>query len=278
MILFSPAKINIGLRIIERRKDGFHNLQSVMFPLGLCDILEIRKSVDQESGIQFSQSGIQLESGTGKNLCIKAYELLNAEILLPPVNLHLHKQIPVGAGLGGGSSNAGIALRGLNSISPDPLSHERLLELAGRLGSDCPFFLFDRPMMMEGRGEILSPFALDTDQLYLVLLFPEIHISTKDAYGGVIPEVPGKHLQELIIQPMHQWKHQVINDFESSVFKKYPELGSLKAQLYQAGAVYASLSGSGSALFGLFSDQPRLTGNLARYVIWEGRANRNDPI
>jgi 4-diphosphocytidyl-2-C-methyl-D-erythritol kinase len=278
MILFSPAKINIGLQIIERRRDGFHNLRSVMFPLGLYDILEIRRTDDQENPMRFGQSGIQLESGSGKNLCIQAYELLNTETRLPPVDMHLHKQIPVGAGLGGGSSNAGKTLRGLNSLSPDPIPEERLFELAAILGSDCPFFLFDGPMMMEGRGEILSPFALDMDQIYLVLLFPDIHVSTIDAYEGVTPKVPEKHLTELIVQPIHQWKRLVTNDFESSVFNSHPSLGSLKEQLYQAGALYASLSGSGSALFGLFNKQPRITGDLARYLIWEGYASQRESI
>ena len=270
MILFSPAKINIGLQITERRKDGFHNLQSVMFPVGLCDILEIRISDEQEEGIRLDQSGIRLESGSVKNLCIEAFELLSKETSLPSVHVHVHKQIPVGAGLGGGSSNAASALRGLNSLSAEPVSEGKLHELATQLGSDCPFFLYNQPMMMEGRGEILRPVPLQLDQVFLVLLFPRIHVSTAEAYGEVIPMVPGKHLKELIAEPLSKWKHLITNDFEKSVFKKHPVLGTLKEALYDAGSLYASMSGSGSSLYGIFPEKPSLPESIEQFVIWKG--------
>ena len=271
MILFSPAKINIGLQIIERRKDGFHNLQSIMFPLGLCDILEIRRFSDPGENIRFSQSGIWFDSQNENNLCIQAWKLFSMEAPLPPVEIHLHKQIPVGAGLGGGSSDATATLRGLNKLTNEPLSEEKLHELAARLGSDCPFFLHGKPMMMEGRGDILSPVSLQLNELYLLLLFPEIHVSTAEAYAGVIPAIPEIHLRDLIREPVNQWIDLVENDFERSVFKKYPELDQIKQGLYQAGAIYASLSGSGSSLYGIFKEKPVLQHELKRYVIWQGK-------
>ncbi|MCK4990189.1 MAG: 4-(cytidine 5'-diphospho)-2-C-methyl-D-erythritol kinase [Bacteroidales bacterium] len=270
MILFSPAKINIGLQIIMHREDGFHNLQSIMYPVGLCDILEIRRSPDEGDSIRFSQSGIQIDPHNNKNLCIQAWELFTQEVPLPAVDLHLHKQIPVGAGLGGGSSNASTTLKGLNILAGDPLPDEMLHEMAATLGSDCPFFLHEGPMLMEGRGDILSSISPCLDHLYLILLFPGIHVSTAEAYAGVKPAVPNQHLQELIRQPMDRWREFVINDFEHSVFKRYPELDRLKQDLYGAGAVYASLSGSGSSLYGIFPESPDLPEELEQYLIWRG--------
>lgn len=271
MILFSPAKINIGLQIIERRKDGFHNLQSIMYPVGLSDILEIRRSSVKGEAIRFSQSGIKFGTPGETNLCVSAWEHFSREAALPPVEIHLHKQIPVGAGLGGGSSNATTTLKGLNMLAKFPLTEGILLEMSAQLGSDCPFFLHSGPMMMEGRGEILNPVSLPLDQLYLVLLFPGIHVSTADAYAGVKPVVPEADLWKLIAEPMDQWKGSVVNDFERSVFKKYPELDLLKQDLYESGALYASLSGSGSSLYGFFTRMPELPEKLEQYVIWKGR-------
>ncbi len=271
MILFSPAKINIGLQIIERRKDGFHNLQSIMLPVGLYDILEIRKVSDENKKIQFHQSGIPIDAPSKMNLCVKAWELYTNKIPLPPIEIFLHKQIPVGAGLGGGSSNASTTLIGLNALSRNPLSIGKLKEIAVKLGSDCPFFLHDHSMLMEGKGEILSPIFIHMDQLYLVLFFPEIQISTVEAYAGVNPVVPTFPLTELIKKPLNLWKEMIFNDFESSIFERYPELERMKQTLYHVGAEYASLSGSGSSLYGLFRAPPNLPKKLEQYVIWKGR-------
>lgn len=273
MILFSPAKINIGLQIIQRRGDGFHNLQSIMIPVGLFDILEIRRGKHKNGTIRFNQSGIQLGSPDEINLCVSAWELFSSEAALPPVELHLHKQIPVGAGLGGGSSNATHTLIGLNQLAGLPLSDGKLKEMSAQLGSDCPFFFHNVPMMMEGRGEILNRISLPLDQSFLVLLFPGIHVSTADAYSGVKPVQPEVHLRDLISKPMDKWKGNVVNAFEYSVFKKYPDLDQLKHDLYDAGAIYASLSGSGSSLYGFFSQIPELPEKLERHVVWKGRTN-----
>jgi 4-diphosphocytidyl-2-C-methyl-D-erythritol kinase len=278
MILFSPAKINIGLRILDRRKDGFHNLQSIMYPVGLCDILEISESKNSDQGIQFTQSGIQLEEGSGKNLCVLACEKMKEKISLPPLDLHLHKQIPVGAGLGGGSSNASTTLKALNSISGHPVSENLLLEMAADLGSDCPFFLYNHPMMMEGRGEILSVCKLDLPPAYLVLLFPNIHVSTQEAYAGVQPKIPAQHLKDLVNIPLGEWKNHIRNDFEHSLFESYPLLSELKKKLYSAGALYASMSGSGSALYGIFSSKPDLSAEIITHIIWEGPLDKSQVL
>lgn len=217
-------------------------------------------------------TGIPAGTGMQNNLCFRAYEMLDRETPLPRVNLHLHKQIPVGAGLGGGSSDASTTLKGLNRMAPDPVSPEKLKEIAGRLGSDCPFFLHTGPMMAEGRGEILTPVTLNLEGLFLVILHPGIHIPTAEAYRGVKPVIPGRHLVNLINEPVNQWKELIGNDFEFPVFQKYPELAEIKQELYGSGALYASMSGSGSSLYGLFSSLPSLPEDLARLVIWKGPA------
>lgn len=270
MILQSPAKINIGLRIIQRRPDGFHNLQSLMYPIGLCDIIEIRKAENATKELTFSQSGILVNEGSGSNLCEKAHQIFITERELPAVEIHLHKQIPIGAGLGGGSSNATKILMALNGLTTNPLNREKLHEMAADLGSDCPFFLHDHAMMMEGRGEVLSSSPVSLKGLWLVLLFPEIHISTPEAYSGVSPQMPGLHLKEVLETPISAWKESVINDFEEGLFKIHPLLADLKARLYEEGAIYASLSGSGSSIYGIFEQKPNLPETVSRFKIWEG--------
>jgi len=272
MILFSPAKINLGLQILEKRADGFHNLRSVMYPTALCDIIEIHQLAETDVPIRFSQSGIRIEADLAKNLCIKAWKLFSSERELPNVAIHLHKQIPVGAGLGGGSSNASNTLRGLNLLSGSPVPPERLATMAGQLGSDCPFFLHDVPMMMEGRGELLSQVRVSLFPFYLVLLFPEINISTAQAYEAASPALPERHLNQLIKAPINQWKEVLVNDFEKSAFQKYPLLKELKRSLYSAGAKFASMSGSGSSLYGIFESPPELPEDIRRYIIWNGPA------
>jgi 4-diphosphocytidyl-2-C-methyl-D-erythritol kinase len=274
MILFSPAKVNIGLHITGRRPDGFHNLQSVMVPIGLCDILEIRQIKSRKGGLHFSQSGIPVDGDQGKNLVEKAFEIMSRVSDLPPVEIHLHKQIPVGAGLGGGSSNASVTLKGLNQLMTNALSLEQLSQMATHLGSDCPFFLYQKPMFMEGRGEILSQVSIGLEGMTMVVLFPQIHLSTAMAYAGVEPLTPMTHLRELIAAPIEDWKELIINDFEKGVFQKYPELEIFKQGLYKSGAIYASLSGSGSSLFGIFPGMPHLPPRLSRFVIWKGEAGK----
>ncbi len=272
MIYFSPAKINLGLQILERREDGFHNLRSVMVPIGLCDIIEINQRSGDEAPLQFSQSGIRFENDTDRNLCISAWKLMAEERELPPVAIHLHKQIPVGSGLGGGSSNASAVLKALNGFPGSHVPVKRMETLAARLGSDCPFFLHDSPMLMEGRGEILSRVRLSLMDHYLVILFPGIPVSTADAYAAVTPAIPTIHLKELITLPVNKWRDTVVNDFEISAFDLHPLLQELKQALYRAGALYASMSGSGSSLYGIFEAPPELPGEFRDFVIWQGAA------
>lgn len=270
MIYFSPAKINLGLQITERRPDGFHNLRSLMHPIPLCDLIEICQLPGQQKPVQFTQSGISAESTPEHNLCIRAWELMKSATSLPPVAMHLHKQIPVGAGLGGGSSNASTVLKALNSMVDKPVPNEQLADLAASLGSDCPFFLQADPMMVEGRGEILSQVTVSLRSYYLILLFPDIHIPTAEAYRNVTPARPEQHLKLLIGAPLHQWKDALKNDFEPSLFEHYPLLSELKRGLYTAGALYASVSGSGSSIYGIFETRPFLPGEIREFVIWQG--------
>jgi len=270
MILFSPAKINLGLQILEKREDGFHNIRSVMYPIGLCDILEIRDLPEGSPPFRLSQSGIQIDSDHDSHLVTRAWRLLSDETTLPPVKVHLHKQIPVGAGLGGGSSNASTILNALNQKASLSLSQERLEVLASRLGSDCPFFLHKGPMLMEGRGEILSQVEVNLEGFFLALLFPGIHVSTSEAYAGVQPKLQETDLETLISKPVDLWKDLVQNDFEETVLAKFPLIGDLLMALYGSGAQYAAMSGSGSSIYGIFREYPRLPPELKKYMIWEG--------
>lgn len=270
MIFYSPAKINLGLQVLNRRPDGFHNIQTIMHLTGLYDILEIIRSEKDAAPLTFTQSGLALEPGSSKNLCISAWEAVQRELSLPPLAIHLHKQIPVGAGLGGGSSNATFTLRGINTLMDNPLPPETLYRMAASLGSDCPFFLYDRPMLAEGRGELLTPVDLQLTGLHLVLFDTGIHISTAEAYAGIVPS-PGKlDLRELPQHPVRSWKEILSNDFEIPVFGKHPGLESLKHSIYRAGAVYSSLSGSGAAIYGIFEREPVLPADLLEGVLWKG--------
>ena len=271
MIRYSPAKINLGLLITAKRSDGFHELQSLMVPTGLNDILEIRENPGG-AALSFTSSGISSGAPTGSNLVEKAHAMVAAKRLLPPLEIHLHKQIPVGAGLGGGSSNATHVLMGLNEMVTDSLSAEELHEMAATLGSDCPFFLHQGPMMMEGRGEILSASSVDLSPFHLVMLFPEIHISTAEAYGGVKPKAAPVHLSELLERGPGKWKENIINDFEEGLFQSHPLLDEIKQRLYDEGAFYAAMSGSGSSMFGLFREKVELSDNLKKHLIWKGPA------
>ncbi|PID91142.1 MAG: 4-(cytidine 5'-diphospho)-2-C-methyl-D-erythritol kinase [Bacteroidetes bacterium] len=273
MILFSPAKINIGLRILRRRPDGFHDLQSLMYAVGLCDILEIRVEAEGESALRFSQTGIPIPSGEGPNLVERAWKLFSDRHPLPPLSIHLHKQIPIGAGLGGGSSNASTCLLGLNRLANEAMPKEQLLAMAAELGSDCPFFVQGGAMMMEGRGEKLREIPFSISEFQLVLLFPDIHISTAEAYAGVKAAMPESHLEEVLRAAPKEWKGRVVNDFEASLFPAHPILREIKDGLYNCGAVYAAMSGSGSAIYGLFDQSPDLPGELEAFKVWEGPAS-----
>lgn len=252
MISFPNAKINLGLRITEKRTDGFHNLETVFFPVGWSDALEIADT----DKLCFSSSGINISGPPESNLVMKAYDLLQNDFDLPALKIHLHKQIPFGAGLGGGSSDAAFMLRMLNQYFDLSLSQEKLLQYAAVLGSDCPFFIQNKPVFATGRGEIMNEINLSLDSMFIVLVKPPVEVSTARAFQFVVPQKPNVSLSELIKLPVQEWKDVIVNQFESSVFPQYPEIAEIKSQLYKKGAVYASMSGSGSCVFGLFNEQP----------------------
>jgi 4-diphosphocytidyl-2-C-methyl-D-erythritol kinase len=248
MILFPNAKINIGLYVTEKRPDGFHNLESAFFPVNWTDILEI---TPQET-FEFSSSGLAISGKIENNLCYKAYELLRKAFQIPGVHIHLHKIIPMGAGLGGGSSDAAYTLMGLRDIFELPLSNADLIPFANQLGSDCAFFLMNSPAFGVGKGDELSPIDCKIENKFVVLIYPKIGISTQEAYSNIQPTPAKNHLPEVLKKPISEWKFLVHNDFEDSVFPKYSMLKEIKEELYSLGAIYASMSGSGSTIFGIF--------------------------
>ena len=250
MILFPNAKINLGLHIKSKRADGYHDLETIFYSVNYCDILEILPS-DQ---LAFTSSGIDIP-GKG-NLCLDAYNLLKNDFNIPAVQIHLHKIIPIGAGLGGGSSDAAFTLKGLNKLFGLQLNTEQLKTYAVQIGADCPFFIENKPMLATGIGEILESIELDLSAYHIAIVKPNIHVSTKEAYSLVTPNESLISLRDLIKSPVKEWQLQ--NDFEQSVFAKYPAIKDLKNSLYEQGAVYAAMSGSGSSVFGLFESRPKL--------------------
>ena len=258
MILYPNAKINLGLSVLQKREDGFHNLETLFYPVNVHDVLEIVEGKE----LRMCQYGIEYPGDPMDNLCIKAYRALAADFDIPPVEIHLFKKVPVGAGLGGGSSDAAFTLRALNEMFSLELSDEKLAAYAATLGSDCPFFVYNRPMLGTGRGEILEPIEVPALEGYEIkLVYPPYFVSTAAAYGGIIPrsrwpemgwEADSRSVMDILSQPVETWKNSLVNDFEKTVFAKIPELAAYKEELYAQGAVYASMSGSGSAFFGIF--------------------------
>ena len=247
MIVYPNAKINIGLNVLEKQADGYHKLSSVFYPVNeLCDILEILPA----KHFSFSSSGIAIPGNS--NICVKAFELLKADFEIANVIMHLHKQIPIGAGLGGGSADGSFVLKALNEIFKLELSIIELEDYALQLGADCPFFIENSPKYITGIGEKMLNINLELSAYKLKFIFPELHIPTAEAYEGVIPSQPKTNLMDLINQPIEHWKALVINDFEVAAFAKYPELAKMKEQLYADGAIYASMTGSGSVIYGVF--------------------------
>lgn len=252
MIFFSGCKINIGLYVIRKRADGYHDLETVMFPVrGLCDAIEMIPG--DKPGVEFSSSGLAVDGPVEKNLCVRAYELMRRNYPIGNVKMHLHKHIPMGAGLGGGSANAACVIKGLSQLFDLKLSLSTMESLAAELGSDTAFFVADRPALATGRGEILSPIELSMKGYRLVIVKPNVGVSTAEAYAHVTPHMPETALTEQLVQPVELWKDVIGNDFEMSVFPQYPQIAEIKQQLYEMGALYASMSGSGSAVYGIFS-------------------------
>ncbi len=258
MIVYPNAKINIGLNVVEKRPDGYHNLETVFYPIGLQDILEI-KVLDEgnvpECGYKLKITGTILDGSPEDNLVVRAFKMLKHDFNLPPVSIGLYKHIPTGAGLGGGSSDAAFTIKTLNKRFDLRLTDEQMEDYCTRLGADCPFFIKDTPVFATGIGNEFHPVSFSLKGKHLVLVKPDIFVSTKDAYAKVNVRRPDTPLPELLAQPLETWKDTIINDFERSVFSKYPEIAAIKDSMYDIGAVYASMSGSGSSVFGIF-DEP----------------------
>ncbi len=248
MILYPHCKINLGLGVTKRRDDGFHEISSLLYPVfGLRDMLEIVESEEFE----FSTSGLAIDCPLDKNLCYRAYMLLKEKFGATPVKIHLHKVVPMGAGLGGGSSDATFVLKGINELLSLGASHEQIQELSLMLGSDTPFFLYDGAMMVAGRGDILSPYELDLAGWHITIVKKDVHISTKEAFGSITPKAMTVALEESLGMGVERWQEVLVNDFEAGIFALHPQLAKVKETLKELGASYVAMSGSGSAIFAL---------------------------
>ena len=253
MITFPNIKINLGLSITEKRPDGYHNLETVFYPVALEDALEIRTNPEAQQKFTLHQHGMEIAGNPENNLVVKAYLLLDKEFHLPPVEIHLYKHIPSGAGLGGGSSDAAFMLKLLNEHYNLQLSDKQLEDYAATLGADCAFFIKNTPTYAEGIGNIFSPIELSLKGYRIMIVKPDVFVSTREAFANIRPHRPEYPVREVIRRPVAEWKDTLINDFEASVFPQYPVIGEVKEELYHQGAIYASMSGSGSSVFGLFA-------------------------
>lgn len=273
MISFPNCKINLGLRILNRRADGYHNLVSVFYPVPWCDALEFIGS----GVFSFESAGLKIDGAAQDNLCVKAYTVMQKLYALPPVKIMLLKNIPIGAGLGGGSADGAFMLKMLNEYFELKLSDIVLKSYALELGSDCPFFIDNKPKLVTGKGELLEPIGIDLSAFHVVSVYPEIAINTARAFREYA-KVPNKidpdalvNFMEQFKLPISEWKDFLVNDFEQVVVKKYPEILTIKKQLYDAGALYASMTGSGSAVFGIFNEQPEAMPSLRKYRSFSGK-------
>lgn len=263
MVVFPNAKINIGLNILSKRDDGYHNIESCFYPIPFCDVLEILPS-DQ---LSFTSTGIPIPGAADSNLCLKAYQLLHNDFDIPPVQIHLHKIIPIGAGLGGGSADATFTLKALNQMFKLNLTDDKLEKYASQLGSDCPFFVKNKPVIAKGTGNIFEPIDFNISGMHLQLIYPDLHIGTKQAYAGVVPRDNNQNLMADLSKKKADWKTNIKNDFEKSVFEQFPEVEKVKQELYKNGALYASMTGSGSSVFGIFDKEVASLANCA----WKGQ-------
>ena len=259
MIVFPNCKINLGLNILRKREDGYHDLETVFYPVPLKDGLEVVRQLTVNSNqlsvacVEFTTSGLAINGNSEDNLCIKAYYLLKKDFpSLPNIQMHLHKVIPMGAGLGGGSADGAFALKLLNDTFKLNLSTQQLIDYALQLGSDCPFFILNKPCFATGRGEKMEEIALDLSAYQFVIINPKIHIGTGWAFGNIAPKIPSQSIKNIITQPIHTWKDTLLNDFELPAIHYYPEIGAIKDELYKQGAVYSSMTGSGSTVLGIF--------------------------
>lgn len=268
MVTFPNCKINIGLHVTGKRADGYHNLETVFYPLSLYDCLEIITLPDNTTEPALTTSGLSIDGSTADNICLKAWHLLKDDFPhLPAVAMHLHKTIPMGAGLGGGSADGAFMLCMLNEKYNLGLNERQLIDYALRLGSDCPFFIINKPCFGSGRGEVLQPIHLDLSRYYFVIINPNIHVNTGWAFRQIQIHPPAHSVLEAVQEPVEAWKDTVVNDFEKGVATQYPAIANIKEVLYKQGAVYASMTGSGSTVFGLFTANPSLPAFQGEYLV-----------
>ncbi len=266
MVTFPNAKINIGLNIVGKRPDGFHDISSCFYPVGWADALEVLSA----DTLSFASSGLTIPGDADSNLCLKAYHLLSRDFALSPVSIHLLKAVPIGAGLGGGSADAAFTIKALNQLLSLDLSPEKQQDYARSLGSDCAFFIENKPMYCFGKGDEFEEIPLRLTGKWIMLVNPGLHISTAEAYAGVVPQTPVEELRALLQRPIGQWRDSVTNDFEKTIFRNYSILPQTKEKLYGLGAQYASMSGSGSTLYGIFDQEPDPANNFQNSTVWKG--------
>ncbi|MGE0587391.1 MAG: 4-(cytidine 5'-diphospho)-2-C-methyl-D-erythritol kinase [Cyclobacteriaceae bacterium] len=267
MVCFPHCKINLGLRVISKREDGYHNIDTCFYPIPWTDVLEIVPAKTNS----FTNTGISIPGKPEQNLCLRAYHLLAEEFDLAPVSIHLHKIVPMGAGLGGGSSDAAFTLKLLNDIFELDLSVDRLKNYAAQLGSDCSFFIEDNPMLGSGRGEVLAPINVSLKGKHIIVVKPDVHISTVEAYQGITPTIPNRDVKGIVENTQIEgWREVLVNDFEVSVFRQHPIIAEIKKYFYDAGAIYASMSGSGASVFGIFDEPKDLKQRFGSPTYWSG--------
>jgi len=266
MILFPNAKINLGLAVTEKRTDGFHNIESVFIPINLCDVLEIIPSNE----FKLKTYGLDIDGEDEQNLCYKAYQLLKNDFNIPPVHIHLFKNIPMGAGMGGGSSNATFTLIALNKIFNLKLTNEKLSVFAEQLGSDCVFFIRNLSCFATKKGNIINHVNISLNDYYISILKSKVHISTAEAYRNINPRKPNVSFSKIVEEmPVETWKNYLYNDFEKQAFSKHPILLEYKNMMYQKGALYAGMTGSGSAIFGIFKEKTEF--DIENTFVWSGK-------
>ena len=259
MINFPIAKINLGLNVVSKREDGYHNLETVFYPVPIKDALEVlpmHEGFPSDVRCDLKVTNLFIDGDEQKNLVVKAYNMIAQDYDLPRVHVHLYKHIPTQAGMGGGSSDCAYMIRLLNDMFSLGMSDDKMIGYAARLGADCAFFINSLPAYAEGIGEKLQPISLDLSGYKMLVVRPNIPVSTKEAFSLITPQIPEKNCLDVVMQPIETWKDELINDFERSVFAIHPEIGMLKDKMYEQGAVYAAMSGSGSSVFGLFHETP----------------------
>lgn len=266
MLVFPNCKINLGLNVIHKRSDGFHDIESVFYPVPWCDILEIVPSETDN----FFFDGIKINCTETENLCFKAYQLLKNQYNIPNINLYLYKNVPFGAGLGGGSSDGAYTILALNTLFSLNIDENTLTNLTSKLGSDCAFFIQNKACYVCETGSHLTPLPFNLKGYYLVIIKPDISIPTKDAYNMLTPKMPEIPLSDIIKLPVYEWKNLLINDFEEPIFRKFPEISFIKKRLYSRGAVYASMTGSGSAVYGIFEVHTDIIDDFQNCIYWKG--------